>query len=229
MRKITCIAFFLILIPFISSAQSKTFAFDSSNTTLTITENEFYEVVKSIYNLTDSVLGVLEWEKLSDSFNPDWEYGICDNVYCYTGVPDDGVFGPFDTNETAYLKLTINTMDIPGSGTLSFRVFNPENSNESDTVVFTIVSEPSGIFTVKQHRTQFTVFPNPVTDEIFIPASNSAVEFTVFAPDGRIVKSGKIGAEVRSSVKVSDLNSGLYTIRLSNSEGMVKTSTFIKN
>jgi hypothetical protein len=70
----------------------------------------------------------------------------------------------------------------------------------------------------------FTFYPNPVIDKIHIsiPSVNQA---EIITPDGRIISKQSISKGI---VNVSSLHQGAYVLKLTDQEGVVYTSRFIK-
>lgn len=74
-------------------------------------------------------------------------------------------------------------------------------------------------------KNQFSVYPNPANDRLFIKSSENEFSISITDINGRIVKSLK--KMVSNEVDVSNLKAGMYFINLSSSEGGI-TKKFIK-
>jgi hypothetical protein len=73
---------------------------------------------------------------------------------------------------------------------------------------------------------EFTVFPNPFTEQINVigVAETQEVTFEVYSIDGRMIKAGKLD---NAQANLADIPSGIYLLQL-HSEGKTETKKIIK-
>lgn len=117
----------------------------------------------------------------------------------------------------------ITPVDI-GSGTMI--------NDPCDTVYFDYTNTPDapvacdakyvGIKDVKTLKTEISIYPNPVRDNLFIRLKgNMEIEsFRIFSITGQIEKSQTVQGKLES-INTGNLNSGLYFLQLQTSQGIV--------
>lgn len=77
---------------------------------------------------------------------------------------------------------------------------------------------PAGVDEIST-ETAFGVFPNPSSDNITIEANPTIVKgYNIYSSEGKLVRKGNINAD-RTTVDVSDLNTGLYMLCAVNENG----------
>jgi hypothetical protein len=60
---------------------------------------------------------------------------------------------------------------------------------------------------------EFSIYPNPVKDELFVLGLKKETNYDIFTADGRLVKKGKTDKKIG----VSLLQKGVYFIKILNS------------
>jgi hypothetical protein len=89
----------------------------------------------------------------------------------------------------------------------------------------TIFSEDCSLGVDDQVATQIAIFPNPVTDSLFIASGGITIEkITVYSLSGQTVLTSE---NITHSIDVSNLSTGLYFIEISSLKGSY-TKRFIK-
>lgn len=78
----------------------------------------------------------------------------------------------------------------------------------------------------EQNQIQFSIYPNPVSDQLFISSENLQIEkISIYSMSGKQVLETELEEE---SVDVSNLSEGLYFIEITSKEGKSQQK-FIKN
>lgn len=72
---------------------------------------------------------------------------------------------------------------------------------------------------------KFSVFPNPVAENVVI--ENATGELKIYNQNGQLVKTQSLNAST-SAVELSELNSGLYIIKITDDNGMILSKAIIK-
>lgn len=90
---------------------------------------------------------------------------------------------------------------------------------------FTKITDNS-MSTAETIKVDFEMYPNPVTETLFVKATEKITEFRIFSPEGRLVLTQQPKSE-RFSVDVADLASGVYYLQMSSDKGM-STKKFLK-
>lgn len=168
-----------------------------------------------------------------------WVYGdLSDNrleYWFYSPGPDGTVnhVVPASTiNWAGWDQITIPVSSIGGSGALHYHSIVVRQSSgglKSGTMYFddAIVFTPTGIEALPEELTELTVFPNPSAGEgrvSFILRSESNVDITLIASDGRLVASlftGTLGPgeHIIPCNLLQVVAPGVYTLRLGISSG----------
>lgn len=152
-----------------------------------------------------------------------------------------------DTNNTSLTNNTSSLLSVRGplkdtiiiSGGSSIKysidkLFNGGRYELTSTIMHTvdtifINSMSSGLFNSTQNKVEFTLFPNPVVNDIninFDNTNNDNVSFIIFDMSGRMVKTGNLDNN-RNIVDVSNLIQGTYITVLSIGSDKV-TKRFVK-
>ena len=95
-------------------------------------------------------------------------------------------------------------------GTEEGGVFGLENLPEPVNCLLTDVEQDL------EKRTQFEIFPNPVSEELFISDPETLIQWRIFDNWGRMVKQGIMQ---HSTISVEDLIPGIYWLYTANTEG----------
>lgn len=201
-----------------SSAQSISF---SPNDTLTreLEPNKLVILNCYISNLTPDSLDI-EWNLISNTLQIGWDYSLCDFGTCYPGIPTKGTMKKMGLTDTAFLKITINPLEISGAGIVSFVVV--PKPGEYDTVTF--IFNPSLLSIVENNLTRnLHISPNPASDYIAIDFSQYPIPNTqiyIYNTLGEIVKQENFSNEERNILSTSDLQEGIYFLSL-QTEGQI--------
>ena len=137
---------------------------------------------------------------------------------------------PFIPNETQWIQESIS---IPSSylddGGFHYRFrFTSEGNNRIFLDDVNVDINPS---VSETEVSRFQLFPNPANEQLtIVPASPSAnaIQVEVFAVDGKLISKDSFQGNSTIELNVSDMNSGMYSIRIS-SEEWVQTQRFIIN
>jgi len=191
---------------------------------------DFKTYVKNISeNSNDSIQ--IEWTYLpSMTVQPtDWKViGICDNILCRS---EDGAWfsgttqtsNKFDNAHNMLLEVNIYapTTAPDGVGTYHVEVKTP---NQTDTVVFILTKQTTGISGVAVNDQRIALYPNPATDVLNIFADNklNVSNVSVYNIIGKEMTAQAItkGQEV-STLNLNQLSPGLYLVRFSDEKGNI--------
>ncbi|MCQ2314554.1 MAG: C25 family cysteine peptidase [Bacteroidales bacterium] len=123
-----------------------------------------------------------------------------------------------ETEETSYVD------DVPQSGNYTYGITAVYAGGVSipTTIVVTV---PSGVG-IDENEVEFSVYPNPANDVIYVNAGTAEVEYGIFNSIGQMVMSGK--AQGLTHINVSELSNGLYIIRLCSSNNVKAMRITIK-
>jgi hypothetical protein len=86
-----------------------------------------------------------------------------------------------------------------------------------------------GIFTdvnsINLTNNAISVYPNPAEDMLYIASNNTTTDVAIIDVVGNLVKEYKNAGQ---SVNVSDLTTGVYIVRVSNINGEIVSTRFVK-
>jgi hypothetical protein len=124
-----------------------------------------------INNLTSSTLN-LSWELLSMDTVPGCFFNSCASGTCYFGIPSTGNFPALlpssNGDSLGWYQVHSFTGTTSGSNTIKMRVYNKDNTSESDTITFIMnVSNTNGLNQYSNAHL-INVYPNPSSDYINI-------------------------------------------------------------
>ncbi len=194
------------------------------NLNVTLNQNTASKIYLS--NTGNSNL-VLKWKKIEVSLPNDWVYSTCDAGACYGGVP----IGPIamDTilaGGQAYIGIDVEPITTIGTGIIMLYIYQEAQPLQGDTLTWYITSEAVNINEFSENEA-INVFPNPSTEYLKILTNEEIVnEISIMDSNGEKVKVIKLN-NLNSSLVISDLNSGSYTLVVETKKGVLK-KRFIK-
>ncbi|MBT3303398.1 MAG: T9SS type A sorting domain-containing protein, partial [Bacteroidetes bacterium] len=68
------------------------------------------------------------------------------------------------------------------------------------------------------------IYPNPVVDILY---ANDVQEFTIYTSSGQLIKNYKLNQK-QSSVDLSDIEKGIYFVRMINFDQEISSQTLLK-
>jgi hypothetical protein len=204
------------------------------------------KTIKKAYNLSDeptidayientSMSDIhLKWSLLANTL-PDlkWDFSLCDNGTCYSGIPDSATFPVTKPGEKASLKLTIiftEGTSKAGKGTTQFLVYNINDESDADTITFE-ADVVTGIFEIVPTDKKISIYPNPATDVINIVSTDLNItkgNMSIYNALGAKVNDIILTPSGFNTVSVSNLPAGVYYVRFQGTTGEVSTRTFLK-
>ncbi len=211
------------LFAFAGMASAQSFTLTPGNViNETILSNGFIEPhVDATNNLGTNL--VLDYELVSNTLNAAWSVLVCDNVNCYANAVPDGTMDPIATGVTELIfKITLNPMDTPGAGSISYAVWDQNDMNSIDTVTFNFTVEQAVSIAEEQLAAQVKLFPQPSEDvlNIALPESFGRGDVQVFDLNGSIVARQDVSG-TSAAIDVAELASGMYILRLSNDKAVI--------
>lgn len=188
---------------------------------LTVTEAQEVAKLEAPKNLRASIR--------QDLPDYDYKYEITMAWDAVAGAKGYDVYVNTATATDYYMGYTNGTFYVAGAnqeGTLEFYVkaFNDETeSDPSEAYTITIVDDA-----VEELSSSFTIYPNPVENQLFVTTESSVEEVSIFTLTGALVsQQTTINGQQTSSIDVSELNSGVYFVRIKTNDGE-RVERFIK-
>lgn len=165
------------------------------------------------------------------SNNAGWSVTLCTHLLCMPSIPSTDAFGSFADGEQGFFNIHLGFGGTPGTGEISFRVYETTNPSNADTIVFVYTATmTAGTENILANK-EFTVFPNPATDYVSINGLENITngDVLIYSIDGNLVYSSTIASSINNkNIDISPLNEGLYFIKVIEDKKLVYTSQLIK-
>ena len=117
--------------------------------------------------------------------------------------------------EVAYLKLNNTTNNQIFVEDINFTIANIEFNYELQILEkSSTVQKDTTLSTNEVKNEEISLFPNPVTNEIFFKGFSKITPYKIYSIDGQLVKTGLY--EPEKSIKISELTKGVYIIKISD-------------
>jgi N-acetylneuraminic acid mutarotase len=170
-------------------------------------------------------------------FNPG--IGMIENKIMITGgisgdetLSDVDVFDPVSNTWNAGTSLPIQNVAM-GSTTLNNKIYIiGGSSGPANWIGYSTVYEGSFVdFTGTDQLNDedgLLIFPNPATDYIQVKTSNGnskSINFQIVAVDGKIMKEGRLAS---GRINISDLNKGMFILKVQTDERIVTKRMIIE-
>jgi len=72
---------------------------------------------------------------------------------------------------------------------------------------------PNPLATTDYTNTNINIYPNPTSDKIIFPNDLITSEYSIYSITGKLIKNGRLHT---NEIKISELNSGLYILKIRN-------------
>jgi hypothetical protein len=179
-------------------------------------ENHTNDTLQMRWVRTSVVLQDVDGMPLGDDFG-DWELAIQDPTWFYnpaTQLDSANFILPPVTGSVDKFILQVFPNEQPGSLLITYRFFPVDNPSDFAEVVFDYAATEvvtTGVLTKEQLEVE--VFPNPVSDELFIqPPGNEVGEYTLLDLQGREVE--QVTGQGATNLQVHSIPTGIYLLRL---------------
>lgn len=223
----------VLLFSFLNHAQN--FVYNIGQHRIDTVANENYESY-GIQMVTPTPEDItFKWEVISNSFNSNWSYSVCDYNGCYVGFPSSATMAPITATEMTngtfgFIKCNITCGSYYDEGMVQLYVYDASDYNRGDTISFYIVwSVPFG--SISEQSIQFSANPNPVKENLNISNNSSKKgSFLITNMLGEKLQYGTIESEQSIQLDVSNLNNGVYIVNfVSDDRISCYTKRIIKN
>lgn len=142
------------------------------------------------------------------------------NTLVYRYLPDDNIWEPIESPGVYFYNsfgFALNGIGYIGLGSIDDLDLNPSSH------IWRM--DPALLSTSEENAIDVSVFPNPVTDVLFIESNTPVKEATIYTVLGQEVMLNTIE---NNQLDVSSLSKGVYLIQMTTNEG-VFTQKLIKN
>ncbi|MGB0430187.1 MAG: T9SS type A sorting domain-containing protein [Bacteroidia bacterium] len=228
MRKLYILFLLFGILAFQVKAQN--FTPDQDTITGTFAADNDEHKIKILINTEESAL-TLRWRVLEKEMPSEWGNSLCDNFQCYfdVGVGSSKESSEISNETNLPLEAGVNANGVGGEGKLVVKVFDINDSSNADTVTF-IWNMTVG--TNEVEKTQFNVYPNPVTSTLnisFEKVIKNNIQVKVYNLVGQEQRNVDVNQNLNSvSIDVRKLNNGTYLVQFINANGKMTTQRFTK-
>jgi len=206
------------------SAQSPTFL-DATPYDTTITSPGHYGHYFYVENTSSSTM-TFQFETFTNTIPSSWNAFLCTEGHCFPGMPGSGSLKSLAPGEKDFFKINLNAGGDTGIVYLSFRVYEPGNPTNSDTLQITIKAQeaipdttgsPTSIFTIGRVETTIMNYPNPFSSQTTINVAGLSLanpSLVVSDMNGRVVERVSVNVSNSTILYQTNLPSGTYFYQL---------------
>lgn len=188
-----------------------------------------YFETQVIFNTHKFKVTDYSWQKISDSLDNRWLVTACFNGDCRDSLLWQGNFiSDYGYNDsTCFLAFHVESHGNTGISAIKYKVYNRNNPADSGIISVRVrYINLTGIEKINTSSNAFSVYPNPVSDEIFIETPNNSHKiYTVTLYDlcgKKIDLEQKINFDNKNncliSLKELNLSKGMYLLGITKEE-----------
>lgn len=212
-------------------AQERSYIVSPSHSIIETTDQSEEYLKYYIYqeNKTSGGL-VLGWNRLLADIPAGWDYSLCDFGTCYPGIPPGDVMDTVPVNDKGFLAMNIYPYGIDGKANIVMEVYDVNAPEIRDTLTWVITVKASAdVKEPAKELSQLFVYPNPSTD-------HATLRFAE-VQSGTLRLLNNLGAEVwhtivtnskEQKVDVSGLPAGAYTMYFTSDQGVISSTSIVK-
>jgi hypothetical protein len=161
------------------------------------------------------------WSRTIVFMTTGWDNAVCDRNQCHFITVSEAPFF-LDAAETETLDVHCYPNGIPGWAVIEVKVTEMGNESNFDIGTYYFNTATS----VSERLTNaIAVYPNPVSDILFIETANLVHRMDFFGMDGKLIDSKMIFG--KNSVEVGNLATGTYVLRMLDKDGFQVSSNLI--
>jgi hypothetical protein len=214
-----------------SYGQERSYVVTPSHSIIETTDQSEEYLKYYIYqeNKTSSGL-VLGWNRILADIPAGWDYSLCDLGTCYPGIPPGDVMDTVPVNDKGFLAMNIYPYGIDGKANIVMEVYDVNSPDIRDTLTWVItVKSLAGVNETASDLSQFFIYPNPSTDRAILRFAE--------IQSGIVKLYNNLGAEVwhtvitnsmEQEIDVSGLSSGAYTVIFTSDQGVISSTSIVK-
>lgn len=172
----------------------------------------------------------LVWEETARNFPQGWLVTICDNFACYTVPHAMDTMAEVFAGGHGFLKLTATPLNVVGSGTISYHVYDANNPLFTSNVTFNVESTGGTAVDPTRANELFAVSPQPAHDVLKLSARNGQLDkgtVRLFDLKGQLILSQNVNAVQSQSIDVADLTPGMYMLHYESKSGVMSQKVVV--
>ncbi|MBS3912997.1 MAG: T9SS type A sorting domain-containing protein [Bacteroidetes bacterium] len=168
---------------------------------------------------------ILHWKPVGVSIPSGWDYSMCDLGTCYPGVPG-GTMSPVSPGDSGFLGFNVIPGGLGGVAIVRCYVYADSFINDGDTLTWIITSDANSGLSAS-HITQFSFYPNPVSDLLHFNRPLRTIE--VFDIQGRSILQSYNSESLLNSIDLSAAHYGVYLLKGFDEQNRMVTEKIYKN
>ncbi len=228
MKKIILYILFLAITTGIN-AQDLTISPDPVIKELTVADEDVY--ISFTINNNTSTDKVVYWDFVSTNSPEEWELYICDNNLCYTPAVTSCPCNKPNVllgNSSNVWKMNIIPNGVPGTGVVELRLIDEcESTTTAMDIPITFMVEETTSTSFGDLNNNINIYPNPSSQNINIKEDAEVKEIIIYNLIGKKIR--RVNHTIGQSHDISDLDRGIYLIRMLNKEqNILKVSRLTK-
>lgn len=182
-------------------------------------------------NLTGQPI-TLAWEVTNSAYPSGWLMQVCDNNLCYNLPHPLETMNPVVQGDSGFLKMICFPLEIPGTGTITFHVYDVNSPTSSVNVTYNFNATSVvgvGATTIKEN---ISFAPNPAQSHISLRARGGLLEtgtVKLFDMTGALVLQQSINAVQATEVDIQAIRPGIYLLQYESKSGNMTKRIVIEN
>jgi len=183
-----------------------------------------------VLNTTDNPLN-LSWDLLTYTIlSNGWSITLCTLEDCTPNVPSTGFFGNLPVGGQGYFMIHMNFNKIPGTGEISFRLYETLNPSNADTVSFIYHATLATAVVDNTKDPGISIFPNPAKHNVNVAgtAKKSNISIIIYTVNGSQIMNESTST-TDPTIDVSDFPNGLYLLEIRENSSLLYSTKFVKD
>jgi len=172
----------------------------------------------------------VKWELFDVNVPATWtnDAFICDAITCYDEITNDNQY-TISEAKASTLDVHFLNQGMAGVGTVKLLIYEVADSLNTFKVITYVANVQEGVGIKKLENVNLKVYPNPATSTLNISVNeNDLVEkVAVYNVIGKQVLSLNMNNNLKS-LNVSDLDKGIYIVKLFYKSGQSFSQSFVK-
>jgi hypothetical protein len=180
----------------------------------------------TIRNLSSTASVTVQIMKIQKNLPVRWETALCTDICLTSNV--DTTWATIAPSDTQSFTFHFYTDTVQGTANTTVGFLNTVNSNNKMKQTFYATTYGTDINNLDKNQT-IHVYPNPAIEVIFVDF-NAAIEAQIDIADlqGRIMMNYPMKKwNFRNKLNISELNNGVYYLRITTSEGRINKKIVI--
>ena len=229
----------MLLVLFIGiKAYSQSFTLSDSIIEDSLYINGYFDESVKLQNNTTNKM-VINYRIVENSIDTaNWFILFCTYPECLTYIPEGGITDTIAANEEVLItNLAIEAGIIPKDCSLKIEFFDVSDSTFRDTLEFIFHAsetdkkpvEGPGSVNDLDNAAQFSVYPNPISNQFNIEFKDAKYSWKLLDTYGRTIKKSSL-YESKEFVEIdsSKLPSGMYMLEINTADGAAYQTRIIK-